>query len=94
MKAAKGLPETITGSQGSVGIRIPKSPFCDFIREQEKPFITTSVNLSGEKPATRVSEIPESIAGIIDYAIDSGVMDGPPSRVFDLTGKEMQIARW
>lgn len=63
----------------SLGIRIPKNEFCDKIRKADVPFITTSVNISGEKPITNIKELPEEIKSKIDYIIDKGKIDGKPS---------------
>lgn len=55
----------------TLGIRIPKSEFCDIIRKTGIPFITTSVNFSGEKPANKISEIPEEIINKVDFVIQA-----------------------
>jgi L-threonylcarbamoyladenylate synthase len=94
LKANRQTPKTIISKEGTVGLRMPKHEFCDFIRSQKLPFITTSINVSGEDPLTDIGEIPESIKDIVDYSVDSGRLEGASSRVFDLTGKEIKILRW
>lgn len=71
-----------------IGVRIPKSKFCDKIRKIGVPFITTSVNLSGEKPANLISEISEEIINAVDYVIDEGKLSGKPSTLI-INGKEI-----
>ena len=78
---------------GTLGIRIPSHPFAKVIQEAGVPFITTSANVSGQETIKQVSDIPESIAGFINVAIDAGVLDGAPSAVFDLTGEEPERIR-
>ena len=63
----------------SLGIRIPIHPFTKKIQKTGTPFITTSVNLSGEKPVTKISEIPEQILNKVDIIIDKGKLSGRPS---------------
>jgi len=93
VKAKKGMPYVVS-KEGTMGVRIPRNEFCDFIRSQGAPFITTSVNLSTTPPTTSVREIPAALAQIVDYAIDAGELSGESSRVFDITGRELQILRW
>ena len=71
-----------------LGVRIPKSNFCDKIRKVGVPFVTTSVNLSGEKPANSVSEIREEIKKQVDFVIDEGELNGKASTLI-VDGKEI-----
>jgi tRNA A37 threonylcarbamoyladenosine synthetase subunit TsaC/SUA5/YrdC len=67
-------------SGDSLGVRIPDCKFCDKIRETGIPFITTSVNFSGEKPANKILEIPEEIINKADFVIKSrNKLSGKPS---------------
>ncbi len=70
----------------TLGVRIPAHPFTKLIHEAGVPFITTSVNISGQKPTQQISEIPEEMQEKIDIAIDVGILNNPPSSVFFLTG--------
>jgi L-threonylcarbamoyladenylate synthase len=62
-----------------LGVRIPDCNFSLFVRESQVPFITTSVNFSGEKFALGVEEIDSEILKKIDIIIDEGKLDGKPS---------------
>lgn len=84
----------VVSKEGKIGIRIPKNEFCDFIRSQGFPFVTTSVNLSEENPVYSVNDIPEKIKQIADYAIDAGEIRGHASRVFDISERKLEILRW
>ncbi|MCD6590536.1 MAG: threonylcarbamoyl-AMP synthase [Candidatus Aenigmarchaeota archaeon] len=84
----------IVSKNGKIGIRVPKNEFCDFIRGQGVLFVTTSVNISDEPPATKIGDIPNEIKKIADYAIDAGKISGEASRVFDLSGKDVLIVRF
>ena len=67
-------------SGDSLGVRIPDCNFCDKIRATGIPFITTSVNFSGEKPAIKISEIPREILNKVDFVIKSrSKLSGKPS---------------
>ena len=76
-------------SGDTLGVRIPKSEFCDEIRKVGVPFVTTSVNLSGEPPAVEVSEIDNKIIEKVDEVVDYGKLNGKPSTLV-IGGKEMK----
>jgi len=80
-------------SKGTLGVRIPNHWISEFVRELGFPVVTTSLNKSGEKPLTKISEIPKKMASKIDFAIDEGELNGKPSRVIGLTGKKAIILR-
>ena len=63
----------------SLGVRIPKNSFTKQIQKSKLPFITTSVNLSKQKPITKPDQIPKTILKQIDYVIDAGTLNGKPS---------------
>jgi len=70
-----------------LGVRIPKSDFCDKIRKTKVPFVTTSANLSGKKPASCIKDIPKKILNQVDFIIDGGKLKGKPS-ILIIDGKE------
>jgi len=95
VKARPNAPVAVVSFEDkSMGIRIPKHPIAEIIKEAGIPFISTSVNLSGEKPVSSIDEIPEEIKSITDWAIDAGRISGLPSRVFDLRGNDVKILRY
>jgi len=76
-------------SGDSIGVRIPYSDFCDKIREIGVPFITTSVNLSGEEPVCKVDEISDEIREKVDVVIQGRGLSGKPSTLV-IDGKEIK----
>ncbi|MEE9323440.1 MAG: L-threonylcarbamoyladenylate synthase [Candidatus Aenigmarchaeota archaeon] len=93
LKAKIKIPFVVS-KEGKIGTRIPRNEFCDFIRSQGFPFVTTSVNLSEENPVYSINDIPEQIKQIADYVIDAGEIKGHASRVYDISGKSLEILRW
>lgn len=73
----------------TIGIRIPKSEFTKHIKKANTPFITTSVNLSGEPPITSISEIPNKIKKNVDHIVDIGILSGNPSTLI-IKGKKIK----
>jgi L-threonylcarbamoyladenylate synthase len=66
-------------SNDSLGIRIPDSEFTELVEKSGRPFITTSVNLTGEPFATKISDIPHEILDTVDIIIGVGELAGRPS---------------
>jgi L-threonylcarbamoyladenylate synthase len=73
----------------SLGIRIPDNDFCKEIQKSKVPFITTTVNLSGQKPITKISDIPKEILNKVDIIIDKGELNSRPSTLI-IDGEEVK----
>jgi len=73
----------------SLGVRIPAHEFTRKIQEANVPFITTSVNLSGELFVTKVQDINPDILEEVDHIIDYGELNGKPSTII-IQGKEIK----
>lgn len=89
----KGIVSKEVTSSSTLGVRIPDHRFIEIIQKANVPFVTTSVNVSGKKPATSIKEIPKQILANVDIVIDAGVIKGNPSTVIDLTSKVAKIIR-
>jgi len=76
-------------SPETLGVRIPDNDFCREIQNSNVPFVTTSVNLSGEKPITSISELKPEIKDKVDIIINSGELSGKPSTLV-INGKEIK----
>jgi len=76
-------------SDKTIGIRIPDYEFTRKIQETGLPFITTSVNFSGQKPANKIEEIPKQIINKVDFVINKGELKGKPSTLI-INGKEIK----
>lgn len=75
-------------SNDSLGIRIPDCEFTKLVQKAGVPFITTSVNFSGEPFAVRISDINKEILDSVDIIIGVGELDGRPSTLIT-NGKEI-----
>jgi L-threonylcarbamoyladenylate synthase len=71
MPGAKNISPALISSDGSIGIRISKHPFCQqLIHRFRKPIVSTSANISGKPSPQYFSQIePEIIYGV-DYVVD------------------------
>lgn len=73
----------------TLSVRIPNSKFTRDIQKAGVPFITTSVNLSGEPFAVSMRDIKEEIWDAVDLVIDIGELNGRPSTLV-IEGKEIK----
>jgi L-threonylcarbamoyladenylate synthase len=68
---AKNLPEEILAPDGSIAIRITRDEFCKrIIAGLRKPLISTSANLSGERPPATFEEISQDIKKGVDCVVN------------------------
>jgi L-threonylcarbamoyladenylate synthase len=77
-------------SSETLGVRIPNNDFTKIIEKSGVPFITTSVNLSGEKPASRVAEVKTELLSNVDIVLDGGTLPGTPSTIIMPNGEELK----
>ena len=75
----------VIGDLKSLGVRIPNHWFSEFLSEINTVFISTSANISGEPVIKSINELKDSIRNQVDYIIDDGVLNNPPSTIIDLT---------
>lgn len=76
-----------------VGVRIPANEFTKKVRAFGKPFVTTSVNISGEPSLKNPDKLKSSIAKGVDYLVDAGIIRGKASTVVDLSSGKAIILR-
>ncbi len=77
----------------TLGIRMPDHPFMNLIKKAGVPFITTSVNYSGKKPARNIKDIPKGILNRVDVVLDDGFLHNYPSTIIDLTSEVARIIK-
>ena len=89
----KGKPVSEMVSKRTLGVRIPDHPYTGIIQEAGVPFVTTSANMSGEVPVWSTLGIPNGIERNVDIAIHDDILNNPPSKVIDLTGRKPVFLR-
>ena len=57
------------------------------------PLVSTSANISGNKPLSSNAAITKTFNGKVDYILLSNVKQSKPSTIINLTEKEISIAR-
>jgi L-threonylcarbamoyladenylate synthase len=91
-------PETISSlvnnSEETIGVRLPDNWFLELIAQSGVPFVSTSINYTGEPSAKRLEDIPAEILASVDYVIwDEASSRGYASTIIDATSGTPKILR-
>lgn len=69
----KNLPSAILAEDGSIGIRLVKDEFCKkLISKLNRPIVSTSANLSGQKSPLQFKDISQEIISAVDFVVETG----------------------
>ena len=84
----------IIGQDQTLGIRVPDHHFCNKLASKYlKPVITTSVNRSGEDPATIPDKIESQFSNEVELLVDDGIINQGGSTIYLLRDKNWKILR-
>lgn len=90
LRRRSSLPDVLTAGSELVGVRLPEHELARKIINATGPITSTSANISGRKPPTRLEEIEEELRRKICVIIDGGTSKyGEPSTVVDLKSKKI-----
>ncbi|RLG36143.1 MAG: threonylcarbamoyl-AMP synthase [Candidatus Alkanophagales archaeon] len=90
LRRRPSLPDILTGGSELVGVRLPEHELARKIINATGPITSTSANISGRKPPTRIEEVDEGLRREIHVVIDGGISKyGKPSTVVDLKSKKI-----
>src|ERR1700730_15378586 len=71
MPGAKNISPVLISSDGSIGVRISKHPFCQqLIQRLRKPLVSTSANISGTPSPQYFLQIDPEIIDGVDYVVN------------------------
>jgi len=95
---ARNLAPNLPAPDGSIGIRLPKDPFCqELIRAFGKPIVSSSANRSHEIPPQLFIDISQEFIDLVDYVVkwrQDDLNPGTPSTVVKLGADgEMEMLR-
>lgn len=95
LKESKKNLYNFVKNDGTIGVRIPNNEkIRELIRKAGGIIATTSVNFSGEEPATSISDIDKKIINAVDYVVDFNEFSiKKPSTVVKVKGKKIEILR-
>ena len=81
--------------QKTIAVRVPKNDFCQkLLNEISRPLISTSVNISGDKPLTNIDTIIRNFSKFVDAIFfNRATFRNISSTIIDLTSKKPKLVR-
>jgi L-threonylcarbamoyladenylate synthase len=95
LPAAATVPDLLTAGTGSIGVRLPQSPFAQrLLAALGHPITATSANLTGNPAAVTVGELVDQLGSRLKIVIDGGTLPvAGGSTIVDLTGRTPVVLR-
>ena len=90
---ASDAPEYLTRGTGSLAVRLPEYPHLRRLIDKSGPLVSTSANLSGGQPARNAQEAEKYFGDRLDFYVDAGMLENPPSTVVSVKDNELKILR-
>ena len=95
LKASSRVPKELTGSSGTIGVRLPDHRMLrSLVSHAGFPLTATSANLSGEEDISDPADVIRLFSGKVDIIIDGGKTEGgKASTVLDVSSSRIQVLR-
>lgn len=77
----------------SLAFRLPQPGWLQTLLQASGPLVAPSANFEGESPATTLEEARKYFGSQIDFYIDYGKLQNPPSTIIKMTGDQVEIIR-
>ena len=91
---ASGENPEVLAPRGTLAVRVPElAELRALIRRVGEPLVSTSVNISGKEPLSRIGEIKRAFPGLDAYASRRGMSRKSPSTVVDFTTDPPRVVR-
>ena len=95
LKAAPIIPARVRGAGGTVALRCPKDLLCLRLLDRiGGPVVSSSANLTGQRPAETAEEVVRIFGNQIDLVLDGGPRHGSlPSTLVDVSQRRPRLLR-
>lgn len=90
---ASDAPDFLTRGTQSLAVRMPNSPSLIALINQVGPVVSTSANLEGETPARSADEARALFGEKLDFYVDAGELDNPPSTLAAIDNGKPKVVR-
>jgi len=91
LKNWEAVSSSVNAGSDNLGVRILDNWFSDIVDRVGVPFVTTSVNPTGEKNMISIEDIDKDIKNKVDYIIYEGTKKGKPSTIVNLVRDKEEI---
>ena len=86
-------PDFLARGTGSLAVRLPNYPKLLELIDKTGPLISTSANFRGEKTVKSVAEAERLFGDRLDFYVDAGELDNPPSTLARINDAKLEIIR-
>jgi len=95
MPAKAGLPESLVGADGGVGVRVSSHPVARALaRRLGRPITATSANSAGQPPSTTIEQARAAFGRKVKVYLEGDVLGGsPPSTVVAFDREAIKVLR-
>lgn len=95
LPAAPSLPPVLQAGTGRIAVRISSHPIARALADRTGGLlIATSANRSGEPACREISDIPTTLAGLVDFVLDGGKLPGGlPSTIVSVSPTGLTLVR-
>jgi L-threonylcarbamoyladenylate synthase len=94
-RAAPIVPPRVRGAGGTVALRVPRDHLCQRLLDTiGGPVVSSSANLSGQRPAETAEEVVRIFGNQLDMVLDGGPRrGGVSSTLVDVSGRKPRLLR-
>jgi len=95
MPAKAGLPESLVGADGGVGVRVSSHPIAHALAHRlGRPITATSANSAGQPPSTTIEQARAAFGRKVKVYLEGGELGGsPPSTVVAFDREAIKVLR-
>lgn len=90
---APGAPDWLRAPDGSLAVRLPDYPELTALIDKAGPLISTSANLQAQDPVKNVREAEGLFGDELDFYVDAGELDIPPSTLARIENGKLKVIR-
>ncbi len=77
----------------TLAFRIPNNKELLNLIQLTGPLIAPSANFEGEKPSKNIDDAKKYFGNNVDFYVDAGILDSPPSTLIKMDGEKITILR-
>lgn len=91
--SANPLLQYLHRGKKSIAFRLPRPEWLQNLLKTSGPLVAPSANFEGEPPASTIAEAEKYFSGQIDFYLDLGKLNNPPSTVIKLNNTDFEVIR-
>lgn len=94
-RASAVVPQRVRGAGSTIALRVPKDTLCERLLDRiGGPVVSSSANLTGQRPAETAEEVLRIFGNQLDLVIDGGPRRGNvPSTLVDVSAPRPRLLR-